>query len=204
MKYFLLFFLWIGAVHINAQEIMFSSGINYTKYIYKNSLGESNKNVNPGTGNFYEMSYQRKFTKKSKFKYAAGVALNEFNATGGNLVSVYNWKSSYLGLKTGISYDVINTKSGLNIALNMGVNGNTIIKGEQLINGLSFDLTKEPEFKGYFLQSMAGVDFLYAVTKKTVIGVGYNYSKNLKISVRTDEVLEFQNNQLQFKLQFKI
>lgn len=207
MKYYLIIFFFIGAFQCNAQELLFSSGINYTTYEYKNSLGQANQNLTGGTGNYFELSYLHKIDTtetKAKLKYIVGVVFNEFNANGGNLISVYSWKTGYLGIKGGMGYTIISTKSGFSAGVNLAVNANTILIGEQQINGLFYDLTEQEEFKGYFLQSMAGLDFAYEISPKINLGVGYSYSKNLKISNKTEEILAFKNNLLQFKLQLKL
>lgn len=207
MKYYLMIFFFIGAIQCYAQELLFSSGINYTTYEYKNSLGQANQNLTGGNGNYFELSYLHKIDTigtKAKLKYLVGVVFNEFNANGGNLINVYSWKTGYLGIKGGIGYIIISTKSGFSAGVNLAVNANTILIGEQQINGLFYDLTEQEEFKGYFLQSMAGLDFAYEISHKINIGLGYSYSKNLKISNKTEEILAFKNNLLQFKLQLKL
>ena len=44
---------------------------------------------------------------KSLTQSAAGLTLNEFNATGGNQVNNYSWETNYLGVQVIFKYKII-------------------------------------------------------------------------------------------------
>jgi hypothetical protein len=200
MKYYYLFFIGALAMNSYSQEFSFATGINFTTYQYKNSFGERNRNIDSERGSFYEFIYLNTISKKLKFQL--GGTLNEYNASSRNGTNSYAWESTYLGLKGGFIYHIFPTEYYLNVAINVAFNLNGIIDGTQHLNGIDYDLTKQPEFNGLFLQTETGLSIYYTVNSGFKVGVGYQYSLNNKITKNSSEVLGFSNNQIQFKLQF--
>lgn len=204
MKHLLFILLVVASVEGRSQDIVFSSGLNSTRYDYKNSLGQTNENIDVGSGNFYEIGYLAPLGLNGRFNYTLGVAVNEYNAKGGTRASIYSWQTKYVGLKGGLAYNIVTADSGFKTTLSFALQTSFIINGQQGINGATFDLTKEDEFKGIFLQPITGLDISYPVSDKLTIGLGYNYSKSNKIGHKTEEVLNFSNHQWQIKLQFAL
>jgi hypothetical protein len=200
MKYYYLFFIGALAMNSYSQEFSFATGINFTTYQYKNSFGERNRNIDSERGSFYEFIYLNTISKKLKLQL--GGTLNEYNASSRNGTNSYAWESTYLGLKGGFIYHIFPTEYYLNVAINVAFNLNGIIDGAQYLNGIDYDLTKQPEFNGLFLQTETGLSIYYTVNSGFKVGVGYQYSLNNKITKNSSEVLGFSNNQIQFKLQF--
>lgn len=200
MKYYYLFFIGALAMNSYSQEFSFATGINFTTYQYKNSFGERNRNIDSERGSFYEFIYLNTISKKLKLQL--GGTLNEYNASSRNGTNSYAWESTYLGLKGGFIYYIFPTEYYLNVAINVAFNLNGIIDGTQHLNGIDYDLTKQPEFNGLFLQTETGLSIYYTVNSGFKVGVGYQYSLNNKITKNSSEVLGFSNNQIQFKLQF--
>jgi hypothetical protein len=200
MKYYYLFFIGALAMNSYSQEFSFAKGINFTTYKYKNSFGERNRNIDSERGSFYEFIYLNTISKKLKLQL--GGTLNEYNASSRNGTNSYAWESTYLGLKGGFIYHIFPTEYYLNVAINVAFNLNGIIDGTQHLNGVDYDLTKQPEFNGLFLQTETGLSIYYTVNSGFKVGVGYQYSLNNKITKNSSEVLGFSNNQIQFKLQF--
>jgi hypothetical protein len=200
MKYYYLFFIGALAMNSYSQEFSFATGINFTTYQYKNSFGERNRNIDSERGSFYEFIYLNTISKKLKLQL--GGTLNEYNASSRNGTNSYAWESTYLGLKGGFIYHIFPTEYYLNVAINVAFNLNGIIDGTQHLNGVDYDLTKQPEFNGLFLQTETGLSIYYTVNSGFKVGVGYQYSLNNKITKNSSEVLGFSNNQIQFKLQF--
>ena len=124
----------------------------------------------------------------------------------------YSWDTNYLGLQGMAKYTLlaaeketedaatsISRKGRFAIHLNAGINLNHIISGEQKINGQTFDLTSEDEFKGLFIKPGVGLDIQYFLLDHIAIGLTYHLSKNFAMSSGEEE-LNFNNNQLQFGL----
>jgi hypothetical protein len=76
------------------------------------------------------------------------------------------------------------------------MNFNHIIDGIQKINGQTFKLSNENEFKGVFIKPVVGLDLQFLFSNNIAINLGYNLSKNLSFSSK--ERLNFNNRQLQF------
>jgi len=198
MKHLLSCMLIVLALNFTySQEAYFSMGRNFTTYDYTNSEGNSNDNVKGSSGAAYELGYV--FSLGDKLGLAAGLTLNEFNATGGNQVNNYSWETNYLGVQGILKYAILDNLSGFGLNINGGVNLNHIVNGKQKINGQTFDLTAEDEFKGLFVQPIIGLDAKYQINSDFAIGLGYHFSKNFGLS-SSDEKLNFNNSQLQFNL----
>lgn len=198
MKQILTIVILLGTIHISlAQEAYLSVGKNFTTYDYTNSFGESNPNVSPSSGNYYELGYVFPITNKLSLESA--LTLNEYNATGGDFVNNYSWNTTYLGFQGVFNYAIVCSGDYL-IKLNTGLNINNIINGQQKINGQTFDLTKENEFNGLFAQAVFGIEASYLILQNISLGIGYRYSKSMKISSISDQTLNFNNSQLRFNI----
>ena len=199
MKHLLSCMLIVLALNFTySQEAYFSMGRNFTTYDYTNSEGNSNDNIEGSSGAAYELGYV--FSLGDKLGLAAGLTLNEFNATGGNLVNNYSWETNYLGVQGIAKYAILDNRSGFGLNVNAGVNLNHIVNGKQKINGQTFDLTDNDEFKGLFVQPIIGLDAKYQISETFALGLGYHYSKNFGLTNSTPQKLNFNNSQLQFNL----
>jgi hypothetical protein len=185
-----------------SQEAYFSMGRNFTTYDYTNSEGNSNDNVEGSSGAAYELGYV--FSLGDKLGLAAGLTLNEFNATGGNQVNNYSWETNYLGVQGILKYAILDNLSGFGLNINGGVNLNHIVNGKQKINGQTFELACEDEFKGLFVQPIIGLDAKYQINDTFALGLGYHYSKNFGLTNSTPQKLNFNNSQLQFNLMMSL
>jgi hypothetical protein len=204
MKKFAFIFLGLFCLQLQAQQFRFSTGTNYTEFDYENSANQSDLNLSKGRGNFYEWSFVNAVDSSEVFSYQIGLVYNEFNAKGGNLLNMYSWSTGYLGLKAGLSCAIITSASGFRTALNVGLNGNSLVTGSQSINGLTNNLKDQQDFSGLFIETSFGIDLSTPLTDKTRIGVGYQYSKNGPTSKESGESLAFTNHQIQFNLQFNL
>ena len=183
-----------------SQEVYFSTGKNFTTYDFKNSTGATNPNLKSGTGNFFELGYSAK-TRNERIAYSLGFALNEYNNVGGNSTYIYSWDSQYFGFQSRVSYSLLE-RSDFDIGPNFGFNVGTIINGEQGINGIYYDLTKEKEFSGLLVTPSIGIQIKYNLSENGFISFGYNYCKGFNLSNSTDQKLAFNTNQLQFGVHY--
>ena len=144
MKYlFTITLITIGLNVSSAQDVFLNLGRNFTTYDYTNSQLESNPNLESSSGASYELGYNFTSILGNKFDIATSLTLDQYNATGGNLVNNYSWNTNYLGFQTFLKYRLIGKSSISKFAvdINLGVNFNHIIDGEQKINGQTFKLT---------------------------------------------------------------
>ena len=180
----------------SAQEVYLNVGRNFTTYDYTNSQGASNPNIESSSGASYEVGYI--FSLGNKLGIAAGITLDQYNATGGDMVNNYSWDTNYFGFQGLARYSVLgSSRSSLSINIKGGANVNHIISGEQKIHGQTFKLTDEDEFKGLFFKPLVGFDMQYFLLDEIAISIGYTYSKNFGLN-SGEQDLNFNNSQLQF------
>jgi outer membrane protein OmpA-like peptidoglycan-associated protein len=187
---------------IQAQEVYFYSGKNFTTYDFTNSSGKSNPNLKSGTGAFYEVGYNKNL-RYDRFSYSLAVALNEYNNTGGNTANSYNWNTQYLGVQSRLFYSYLKGKD-YDLLSTIGLNASSLLSGKQQINGTYYDLTKEKEFTGFLLSPSIGLQFKYNVANLGYVSLGYNYVKSYNLTNSTNQKLGFTTNQLQFGVHFEL
>ena len=139
-----------------------------------------------------------------KLSYAVSVVYNQFNAEGGTSTANYSWKTNYLGVQNALNYTLFQNSKSFKVKTKLGVATSTIIKGEQYINNVVFDITNNEEFKGITIQPNVGVDFQYAINQNVRISAGYEFSKTYNVSNKSTEELSFTNNQIHFGLHFPL
>jgi len=194
-----MFFL---SLNIFSQELFGSIGENFTKYDYKNSLGETVAGLQSNSGAFYEAGVSYELDSDKYFYYACSLTFNQFNANAKINASEYSWNSNYIGIQNVAIYNFFLTKTTFGIHAKFGINISHIISGQQDNNGVFHDLTNEPEFKGVFLQPLAGIDISYDLNDYIYFSCGYNYSRAFNTS-STVEKLGFTNNQIQIGVHFR-
>ena len=207
IKKYLLFLLVSSGCLVHAQELFISNGKNFTKYDYKNSLGKTNPNLRSGEGSFYEMGMAftlNKSADSNKLSYAVSMVYNQFNAVGGTSTANYAWKTNYLGIQNALNYTLFQNSKSFKLKTKLGCATSTIIKGEQYINNVVYNISKQEEFKGITLQPNIGIDFQYFINQNIKISAGYEFSKAFNISNASDEKLSFINNQIHFGLHFPL
>jgi hypothetical protein len=202
MKNYLLLIALFATSKVFSQEVYLNAGNNFTKYTYKNSSGQSDLNIQSGTGNFYEIGLAKPFINKN-LSYSVGLSWNEYNAIGNNSLSTYSWNTQYMGLHGGLSYSFF-PKRDLDFLLKAGLNGATIIYGKQEIDGVYYDLIHQEEFSGMILESSIGFQIKYNVSSFGFLTVGYNYCTSTNITNTSKEKLSFNTNQLQMGIHFAI
>jgi hypothetical protein len=207
IKKYLLFLLLFSGCYLQAQELFISNGKNFTKYDYKNSFGISNPNIRSGEGSFYEMGIAfmlNKSADSNKLSYAISMVYNQFNAVGGTSTANYAWKTNYLGIQNALHYTLFQNSKSFKVITKLGCATSTIIKGEQYINNVVYNITKHDEFSGITIQPNIGIDFQYAINRNIEISSGYEFSKAFNVSNSSPEELSFTNNQIHFGLHFSI
>ncbi len=207
IKKCLLFLLVSSGCFVQAQELFFSTGKNFTTYNYKNSLGNTNPNLRSGDGSFYEMGVDFKINKlksSDKLSYAVSIVYNQFNAVGGSSTNNYSWKTNYLGIQNAFNFCIIKNTTPFEVKAKLGCTTSTILKGEQFINNKVYDISKHEEFSGILIQPNVGIDFQYSINEKIKISAGYEFSKAFNVSNSSAETLSFTNNQIHFGFHFPL
>lgn len=200
MKKLLLLTWLVGTFqYLQAQEIYFQTGKNFTNYDYKDNNG-STPDLQAGSGNFYEIGYQFRLNNE-KLKYTIGLNLNEYNAIGGNMAATYSWNTQYLGVQNTLSYAFMNF-SGFETSIQGGLGIATLIYGKQNLNGQYLDLSSQKEFSGLLLTPKLGLQASYNVENDIIISFGYGFSKSFNVTNSMEEKLSFNSHQIQFGVHF--
>jgi hypothetical protein len=205
MKQLSIIILFLSVNAVNAQSYYFNFGQNFTKYDYKNSLGQRNSNIKSDKGIIVDFGYQWNISENEKWHYKAGLSFQQFNATGKSATYDYSWKTDYLGIQNSLSYDIYTSNDEeVSVRINAGFTGSKIIKGEQMINNTSYNLTKEEEFKGLFLQPHIGLENEFLINESIKLGLGYRFSKAYRINSVSKESLNFINNSIYLNFKYSI
>ncbi len=204
-QFSLLLILFLTITVANAQGYYFNIGQNFTKYDYKNSLGQRNSNIKSDNGIMADFGYQWNISSNEKWQYKAGLSYQQFNATGKSASFDYSWTTNYLGIQNSLSYDLYTSNDDeVSIKINSGFTGSKIIKGEQMIDNVRYNLTKEEEFKGLFLQPHLGIENEFLINESIKIGLGYRFSKAFRLNSDSKEKLNFINNTLYLNFKYSI
>ena len=204
-QFSLLLILFLTVTAANAQGYYFNFGQNFTKYDYKNSLGQRNSNIKSDNGIMADFGYQWNISSNEKWQYKAGLSYQQFNATGKSATFDYSWTTNYLGIQNSLSYDLYTSNDDeVSIKINSGFTGSKIIKGEQMIDNVRYNLTKEEEFKGLFLQPHLGIENEFLINESIKIGLGYRFSKAFRLNSDSKEKLNFINNTLYLNFKYSI
>ena len=193
-----------------AQEMYFLSGKNFTNYTFNALSNTVPIQLNSGTGNYYEVGITNSI-EDTPFLYSGSINLQDFNAVGGDSVSKYTWSSQYIGAKITGYYPLFKrhcscyNDTSWNVLLFTSLNALTLLDGQQTINssyynttGMYFDLKKNAEFTGLFIQPSLDVQVRYSVFSFGAVSFGYSYNKAFNLFNGTIEKLGFSTHQLQF------
>jgi hypothetical protein len=192
-----------------AQEMFFLSGKNFTKFSFSQLSSSTTIQLQPGSGNYYEVGIATAI-EDQPFFYSTAINLQEFNAIGGDAVSKYTWNSQYIGAKIAAYYPLLTSRcncyneTSWNVLVLASLNAITLVDGQQTITSSYyntnsyFDLKKNAEFTGLFLQPSLGLQVKYSMFSYGAVSVGYSYNQAFNLLNNTTEKLGFNSHQLQF------
>lgn len=189
-------------VNSYSQQAYFVTGSNFTKYIFTSNQEPMSTSLESGTGTSYEIGYTHSVIN-DRFSHSIGLNLNEYNALAGSFAASYKWNTKYLGINNSFGYDVP-LATYLKLFVNAGLNLSTIIYGKQEINGVVYDLQKQPEFSGLIFMPNAGVQLKYELYELGYLSLGYGYSRGISLFSKSPEKLTTSTNQILFGIHFNI
>lgn len=201
MNKLILISMFMLSTSVFSQSVFFATGKNYTDFDFKTSQDVEVEEFSNGTGNFYEVGYTTPINKKNTFRYSISINLNEYNSYGGDLATSYAWDTDYLGLNNSIELDVIKFGRKLKVSANGGFTAQTLINGQQRINGKTYDLMDSEDFNGLFANVGFGGSINYMISSKMGVAVGYNFTQAFAMTkTESSQLLNFMNQQLHFRL----
>ena len=209
MKLIYIFLFLICTTSFFAQEMYFLSGKNFTKFSFSDLSNSTPIQLQPGSGNYYEVGIANSI-EDQPFFYSGAINLQEYNAIGGDAVSKYTWNSQYIGAKISGYYPLLTShcncynETSWNVLVVASLNALTLLDGQQTISSSYYntnsyyDLNKNPEFTGLFLQPSVGLQVKYSMFSYGAVSLGYSYNKAFNLLNNTSEKLGFNSHQLQF------
>jgi hypothetical protein len=198
----------IGNTAVDAQEVYFFTGKNYTTYDLKDQGQSTNTFTKKGEGSSYEIGLSipipvTRLTFDNPLNYSVGLTLNQYNAEAGNITTIYDWKTEYVGIQNSINYSVVKSNH-IDLTINGGLNFSTMISGNQKINNSKFDLFDYKEFTGVVFTPSLGLRTKCNLSEYGYLSLGYNYSGSFNLTNDTQKKLTFRTHQVLFGIHFEL
>lgn len=171
-----------------SQFPVIETGISYSEYNYKNSLGLSNPNVKPSIGSYFNLTIDTVKILNNPFNW--GIKFTQYNSTGGNEIQSYDWNTIYSGVY--IEKNLFTILKNLKFGGRVGVS--SIIFGEQQIAGKKLNLKKSIEFNGFWNQFALQIKLKPIEFKTWEVNFNYSIENSLKLGSQGDEKLSFLSN----------
>jgi hypothetical protein len=207
-KRYVLLLIFIVSNTCYSQTIYFLTGKNFTTYYLENDGVSVNPFLKRGEGSSYELGFTipimlTRLQFDNPLNYYVGLTLNQYNAIGGNVSNLYEWKTEYAGLQNSLGYSFIKSNR-LDMSVRGGVNFGTMLYGDQKINNSKYDLKDQKEFTGVILTPSLGLQAKCNLSEYGYLSLGYNYSESIGLSNRTPKKLSFKNHQILFGVSFEL
>ena len=186
MKKIIFYLTIVSFLNIQSQEVAFTVGTNYTDY----SFDANDDFKASGMGSHFEMGYTKKIGKSKTEKslgYSLSLNLNQYNASYGNMASSYSWETSYVGVRNGLVNPLLIMDNGLQLDVLFGVSLSTILKGQQKVNNMVYDISDHSEFNGLTGWGDAGLKLTYDFKDDVKLALGYSMSQNFKITGKSTQ-----------------
>ena len=194
MKKLILYIAILSTSCLCAQDVFFESGMNFTTYNYKSAGIKSTDNIQSGNGLFLRAGLGST-GYRSKFSY--GVALNKYNATGGNGFDKYDWDVTHLGgFAQWTNYFGDDNTFSFNVAFDLS----SMIDGKQTLGNQTINLSDYDEFKGIWGGPRGGFSYRVVSTNNIFLEIGYAMQISLNFRGGSDESLNFTTHQVGVKL----
>lgn len=149
-----------------------------SSFDFKNSQGESLENLQPSNHSFISLGYRRTIFTKNLFLNLNGNYSN-YGSIGSDraLDNFFEWDVNYLGLSSGLDYEVFKAGDFTFFIKGSGA-VEFLIQGTQTLNNQVFNLSGEEDFKDpiYFFRAGAGAQF--KISEKLSAFAQYTYGKS--------------------------
>jgi len=177
----------------NAHIINLEYGRVFSSFVYINSDGEQLSNLQGSINNHLAVGWKMHF-KTSKLYILSGLAYNKYGAKGSDqaLGNYYDWDVNYLGIKLGVGYEFLKTKSNFNFPYISGNPGITfhvqasvasdfLINGTQTINNQVYNLKGVEQFDRPFIFAYGALGVNYYPVKELSLYLQYNAGKGFSV-----------------------
>jgi hypothetical protein len=207
-KIYLFFIICIIGSSGYSQTVYFMTGKNFCTYDLKNEGVSVNPFTKKGEGSSYEIGFSlpimlTRLPFDNYLNYYVGLTLNQYNAIGGNVSNLYEWRTEYVGLQNSIVFSFIKSNH-LDMSIRGGINFGTMLYGDQIINNSKYDLKDQKEFTGIVFTPSLGLQAKCNLSEYGYLSFGYNYSGSFNLSNSTAKKLTFKNHQIVFGVSFEL
>ena len=194
-----------------SQGIYFFHGRNSTSYSYRDNSNKKSPILNHENksqieaGKYYEAGFNFN-GKKRKLSYMLSLTVSELNARYfiSGTPNIYTWQTEYIGIQNVASFTFFRSKHGLELALKGGFNTMSLLRGEQIINGVFYNLKSEPDFAGIMIQPIIGLNLKYNCSNYFSLSLGLNRSTTVNVTEPSMEHIKFNNSQIQIGIYFPL
>lgn len=183
---------------VRIQDFYFSFGKSITSYDYRNSKNETNQNLKSSLGNIYEIGLKNLY-RIHEVDFDVEIELIDYNSTGNNDTTNFEWNTSYLGFNT-LGHQNIKISNAFDIGLDFGIGIQHILSGKQTLGNRVYDLKNNNEFDGLFgnLKLAIGLNTISNNDFNAGLYVGYN--KSISLDSNSIEKLNFSSFHIKVKL----
>lgn len=166
-----------------SQQLYFELGTTISSFDYENSQGRPLDNLLSTSKSYYGIGYRKSINYKRTLFWSLGASYTNYGAIGSenSVDNYFEWDVSYLGIKAGLSINVIEL-GDLTFLANVSMASEFLIRGNQTINNDVFNLVGEEEFNNSIFFFRGGVEVQYPISRSTAIFAGYTYGKSILIS----------------------
>jgi hypothetical protein len=208
-----------------AQSIHIAAGTTMSQYDFTSADGDHFDQMKAGSGTYYRMGAEFKIldtlslissTSPKAFYYAnhkslanflsrlnleTSIESNQLNAVGDVLGVAFNYQTNFIGLNLGLGYQQSIFK-GWSLKAIGKVQGMKIVQGNQELQGVYKDLTKDPDFNK--LQLALGWEFSLSkqVNPGLVSFISFSKSNTMNVVSSGNSTLNFHNTMFSIGLKF--
>ena len=195
MRIILSLFCFVSPFMVRAQISSIGLGYNQTAYHFTAEEGlPTSELINSGG-----LALDVLFETKSETPYQLGFLYRQYNASGGNALQSYSWKTNYIGPQITITKENILIKTSLGFRL--GVLG--LISGKQTLGGKTLSLSKNTEFNGLWISPAAQLSYTVFDFAEADIKLNYQFSPTFKMGNQGEEKLYFSSHTFTFIVHLK-
>lgn len=187
------------------QSFFVESGMNYTKFKYRNSNSIKTIPLHSDFGNTLHFGYQLPVNDNG-LQYELGLQFDELNNYVEEPNLAVNYSLNYLGINNSVLYSIIGSgRNSGRIVLNLkgGLLIDKFISGKEYIMGKNYDLKKFNEFNKFFLVATFGIQTKFLVSEAVDISLSYDYCNSFFNSGNgNNQHLSFSSQQYKLGIYF--
>jgi hypothetical protein len=165
--------------NMRVEELTLAGGKGFYSFLYKDTKGESNLNYEYKGGYAYAARFSLKFRYRNVWRFEAGAFQAGSRAifAGNNI----QWNLDYISFGTSYLFKVIDKESRKDFSIYTGLNFNSsyLVKGQQNVNKLNYNLKETNAFKSWNFHGGLIVGAKYLATQRINLSLEYRFDCSL-------------------------